>query len=76
MNKDYWIEGHCRVCGSPVVCGGIPGSYGGGEGDYIYYCSNKTCVNHKGEIFFDTEIPHDSWINFKHKAEQMRRQFA
>ena len=50
-----WFTGLCVECKYPIVV------YE--KEDYIWYCSNKDCINHHpGEHTGDMEVP--KWVDF------------
>lgn len=57
MSKDFFRYNYCERCGWPVIlclgngeiCDYSTSKNDDGGGDYLAYCVNKTCSNHKGE---------------------------
>lgn len=57
-----WFCGKCEDCTFEVVVT-QPNIISNPTDDYLWYCSNKLCNNHKGEHSGDMECP--SWVNNK-----------
>ncbi len=59
--EDVTIHGHCRACGYTVIS--VCCNVGEWEKldpqeetwDWWMYCTNKTCVHHVGEGYFQTD---------------------
>jgi len=60
----HMVDYICKACKSPVVF--IPDNTGlpQFDGDWIYYCCNKGCINHAGESIFQNE---PDWCEKKEK---------
>ena len=63
---DSWFfDGNCKNCGSNIVVCQAK------EKDYLYYCSQKNCVNHKGVETYDMDdapdfiTPYTNIVNHK-----------
>ena len=53
--------GYCVKCGSKIICDIDIDKYDDkcntDEGDYVYFCSNEECSNHKPICIYDQDIP-------------------
>lgn len=56
---------YCTECGSVVKMG--DGSRITRK-DYIYWCTNSSCIHHGGEGFFDDENP--GWVRTEHEKQK------
>jgi hypothetical protein len=49
---NVWIEGVCKECKFPIIWTTVENNK-----DYLIYCSNPKCNNHKELEVYDDEYP-------------------